>query len=1068
MGSILPFGNDTSEATYNCPVQRHFGSSLVSVDVSADWSSQGGRLSMRLIEENGDKFQVPVIGAPYQFTFVATGVSFSYGGIIQSVERESSNTKIYTVNVESPLKILDSVAVIIDGYTGRGSGIEGNSSLIYGGLPFGSLNSNTTAWNLNYNVINAFGAFENEDSNYGLAFGGSYKHGFGSASINHQGMPITKLIYALDGLINRANGNYRYQGGNILYGTTSYNIALANGIPYYYFFDAIDFFDQVSPYLTSDFRVGNGALSMSLLDIVSQVCDAANMEFIVDLDSTDTLDTPGIDVYSLGAGQFGGTIKIRTINKNAFFSATKPFSNIAYNLIGLEVPQLSNPVQSGIHPGTNVGTGYQDPLDDDYTNVGTNTPLPYGGKFPYVDQTYFSGVDSNARPEHVNLSISATDGVTSKFVVGGFQSRTIQVLRPNIYCYWGDITLINSGNYISGNVSSNLEEYSNRKIPVITQQLHPADVEDYILIDMQSLFGQEDVSRTLVKGIYAASLFEIRLAMKSYENWEDFIYEFKPFKYYALEDRFNPLSSGNRNTERSTNTYDANGNLGYAGLSRLLGVGDGFTTRDTRVKRQSKVKTNGLVDDAGGTGLYVFEDKILPGMYEIIKNIGDQHYGKSWYVPMPVPTTKLADNDVNLVGDFVRSWDIANDAYLEPNEYYTYEAPQSSLFVKNGRISSFVNYDHSFLMDTGVGGLFDDTYSSELTSPFGVTNNVYNFSEYDPESLAYTKYPNNSILHAPPNSVSNRYEFIPANYFTYYNRSIIPFTDIKSKTTKVYNFEEKSGTLPAGYLPNNPTKYSFVSGIIESHPLKLGMREEISGAITNIRSLAYRDHGINHLVFVRVNTGRVYYPVYSEESTYIGNFPPKELFGAQIGTGIPKNSIDTSINARYSFFDVHPATIAPRSITIPQVSNRYVYGPWVTNIGASRLFAGKVVFEQDTNLVPENFIVPNYGNYGSTYNYYSGMSGVNAAGQAIANAIDDFTLFAEEQGSVVIPGLPAISRIGDSLYGIQNVTDMNITINESQIKTTYNFRTYSPRIGKTNREYVKKLQKISNTIKRNQ
>lgn len=90
---------------------------------------------------------------------------------------------------------------------------------------------------------------------------------------------------------------------------------------------------------------------------------------------------------------------------------------------------------------------------------------------------------------------------------------------------------------------------------------------------------------------------------------------------------------------------------------------------------------------------------------------------------------------------------------------------------------------------------------------------------------------------------------------------------------------------------------------------------------------------------------------------------------------------------------------------------------------------------------------------------------MNLAGQAYANSIDNFDLFAEEQGTITIPGAPLITNIADALLGGPLVTDISINLSAGSLQTTYNFRTYAPRAGRSNRDLIKRVEKISNTIK---
>jgi hypothetical protein len=168
-----------------------------------------------------------------------------------------------------------------------------------------------------------------------------------------------------------------------------------------------------------------------------------------------------------------------------------------------------------------------------------------------------------------------------------------------------------------------------------------------------------------------------------------------------------------------------------------------------------------------------------------------------------------------------------------------------------------------------------------------------------------------------------------------------------------------------------------------------------------------------------------------------------------------------------SILNPFQACVAPRSFSYPQVSTRYVYGPWMTSLNTI-IFRGKIEYEQDESLVPENFLIPtNFGPFG-TYqlDQTSGFTGMNLAAQGRANSIDNFGLFALEEGSITFPGAPSIKRIGDSLYGIQQVTDIKINITNDNIETTYSFKTISPKFGKNTRDLEKKLTKISNDIKK--
>ena len=156
----------------------------------------------------------------------------------------------------------------------------------------------------------------------------------------------------------------------------------------------------------------------------------------------------------------------------------------------------------------------------------------------------------------------------------------------------------------------------------------------------------------------------------------------------------------------------------------------------------------------------------------------------------------------------------------------------------------------------------------------------------------------------------------------------------------------------------------------------------------------------------------------------------------------------------------------PNSFGIPQQSNRYVYGPWTTNINAT--YGAKIEYEQISDLVPENYILPaNVNLGGSTVTVTSGYSGMNDVGQLIANTVQNFDFLYREGGSVTIPGLPKVQYIGDTL--IANgpiVSSVNVNLNSNSIETSYQMSTFAPKFNAANEYILERLKKISNILKK--
>lgn len=241
--------------------------------------------------------------------------------------------------------------------------------------------------------------------------------------------------------------------------------------------------------------------------------------------------------------------------------------------------------------------------------------------------------------------------------------------------------------------------------------------------------------------------------------------------------------------------------------------------------------------------------------------------------------------------------------------------------------------------------------------------------------------------------------------------------------------------------------------------------------LDKILSFAYWEDGFNALPFVKVTTKRVFLPVLKNKKSVGTRQQQKEaVAGLRTVLGGPMTaSVTTHVNeaSKEAVLKPFPICVCPEKIAIPQRSTRYVYGPWMTNT-ETLIFRGKVEYEQDENLLPENFLIPI--NLGSAQDFklkqISGLAGLSMAAQGRANAIDDFALFAQEQGSISIQGPPAVKRIGDALYGIRNVTDIKVNVSNGSLKTSYSFKTISPKFGKNNKDVEKKLTKISNKLKK--
>lgn len=208
-------------------VSKFLGASISSFNSSVGWGGEESKLDVTLVEDtnNGDSFIEPITGSPQIFECG----NFRFGGIVQNISKSgnSSGSPIYSVTLVDPRVLLNGVQVILGDYSG-----------ITAGIP---------------NIVNVFGYYES------ARFGGSGSNGTGM-SWSYIRSAIVELIS--DGLSSNFGGPISYKG-------YSYGLNI-NSLPD----------------LTSLYRIGG---SMSLMDLIQQVCDAGGCDFFVTLTSDGTI-----------------------------------------------------------------------------------------------------------------------------------------------------------------------------------------------------------------------------------------------------------------------------------------------------------------------------------------------------------------------------------------------------------------------------------------------------------------------------------------------------------------------------------------------------------------------------------------------------------------------------------------------------------------------------------------------------------------------------------------------------------------------------------------------------------
>lgn len=237
------------------------GASVISFSSSLGWNGEQGSLTVELVQDScggskvyydsfgqakitnqPDFFNPPKLGSPVYFRFG----NFRYGGILQNWEEQvdPKGGKTYRVNCTDAIEILEGCQVIINNYTGSTFGVP--------------------------NLINAFGY--NEDlfsscstANANLAtlnppLGYVPSPGFGGSNIAEDGMSWFQIREAIQTLSVFPS----LYGGQLKLRDTRFYLDITE-----------------LPTLDANFRLTGD--STTVLQAISQVCQAAGIDFFVEL-----------------------------------------------------------------------------------------------------------------------------------------------------------------------------------------------------------------------------------------------------------------------------------------------------------------------------------------------------------------------------------------------------------------------------------------------------------------------------------------------------------------------------------------------------------------------------------------------------------------------------------------------------------------------------------------------------------------------------------------------------------------------------------------------------------------
>ena len=420
--------------------------------------------ALRQQDISGDLPYFPLPGSPVYFNYYdgntltasCTGATyrncepvFSFPGILTKYDRAwSSSGETYSVSITDPRQILENTKIILDGYAGRTATADGHFNI-------DSTRIFDEGWNGYYNIINVFGYYENHRfQNSGKTSGGMqwFAPGSGAVTNEYGASTFRGILPAVDFLISGTNKNYIEAmepfGGPIYYnedvrqlgfgGSTNPPFGLqknlSTGLPYNVHRYAVDLSDlyNLSAYwnpnppapgiLPDDFRISGE--SMSLLQLVQQVCDQAGCDFFVWLYVP---RHPGMNLWNTHRN-YSGIIKVTPIRKD--LNIRTGILRDAFDqslMIPAQGPWVDAEKNSTV-VSANLGYEFTDPISGQMllgsprTRVVGVTPL---GNFKYRpelffntgDNAYLSGVPDKDDDDILKefLPSSETDGASFIF-----------------------------------------------------------------------------------------------------------------------------------------------------------------------------------------------------------------------------------------------------------------------------------------------------------------------------------------------------------------------------------------------------------------------------------------------------------------------------------------------------------------------------------------------------------------------------------------------------------------------------------------------------------------------------
>lgn len=776
------------------------------------------------------------------------------------------------------------------------------------------------------------------------------------------------------------------------------------------------------PDLPYYYRVGGDTIS--LLDFVADICDAASLDFHTTFDGTNIVITPFsrtsqprpgaikrfIDsVEGASAKEVGEELRLDTVNRFLLGGKVRQF-HFQYSSIYEHEVQGGSVVVPTYNIETNrqvIGTG-----TDQQVNAIINHRVRNGESPGSFEKT--TNPDGSVKLEKVTYSPKNATSTSNK------PSSITSSSDHNIWPYWGEDT---NGNLIIG------EGYND---------------------DHRFTLNVQDTGikfRGVPQIGYFTDVSEIRAAGESQESWEAFLAALCGNKYKmdpngtktgfiwddnqsAQSDTLSATILANRAVRDGNHPYDSllSGMSLYPKIqSRISGMWASYR-RNALVDK--KDETKGYV---GGITLVQLVDRFYEeeladleneNIFITYKHSGqiNLHYGKVYMLNLHEVISTDAMANLLDTSHPIDAIDINSTGY----------SPKTKTSSRS---------EHEFALErlhNKLGEMYNSYYGRKfiVTIPFNVTK-----LDGDITTINTTLLPTDSAPIEPSmvnTAIANK--TLPALYHKFitsdgkiesYVRSDLALKLVRSTDTEdFYDFAEidTSAISPEDMVYSNDGSSVFVRCTVEPE-IKFINRDVLFGPRAVIElpgQLLYKDSeelGGGHLG----NMNKVMNDVIAMRGA-----------NGEDVAGLDPSDIIAGFGAESMFQGRMGLMAYPIMAAIPLESQVNRYGPFY-NLN----MPGKVEIEIDDSLTPWAF-----GSYD------------NMSGAGYAKIIDSLSMqYSSETGTLTIPGFPAISPGSQLVANGPNITGITCSVTDAGVLTTYRMSSWTNRVGKLAKQYVDTVQK---------